>query len=116
MKVSYLLLYFLISFILSLALPTNEHTFLELLTMYFPNIFDVKTMMNAADMHGGLSKLGDDLKLERIGTQHTAGSDALLTSNTYFAMVEQHFGGFENFDKERFRGDPYGLSSSAFHF
>jgi len=40
----------------------------------------------------------------------------LLTSNTYFAVVEQHFDGFENFDKERFRGDPYGLSSSAFHF
>jgi CCR4-NOT transcription complex subunit 7/8 len=107
---------YLMKILINEDLPSSEQTFLELLITYFPNIFDVKTMMNSVGMHGGLSKLGDELGLERIGTQHTAGSDALLTSQTFFSIVEQHLGGWDAFDKDRYRGEPFGFSSSAYNF
>jgi hypothetical protein len=40
---------------------------------------------------GGLQKVADDLKIERIGPQHQAGSDSLLTAAAFFQMVEEYF-------------------------
>jgi CCR4-NOT transcription complex subunit 7/8 len=43
-------------------------------------------------MHGGLNTLADNLKVERLGPIHQAGSDSLLTSTTFFAFRKAHFG------------------------
>jgi len=51
-------------------------------------------MMTAIDgMHGGLSSLADTLQVDRIGPMHQAGSDSLLTAQTYFALIKKHFEG-----------------------
>jgi len=51
-------------------------------------------MMTAVEgMHGGLSSLADFLQIERIGPMHQAGSDSLLTAQTFFALINKHFGG-----------------------
>lgn len=51
-------------------------------------------MMTAVEgMHGGLSSLADALQVERIGPMHQAGSDSLLTAQTFFALVKKHFHG-----------------------
>lgn len=51
-------------------------------------------MMTAVEgMHGGLSSLADVLQVERIGPMHQAGSDSLLTAQTFFALVKNHLGG-----------------------
>jgi CCR4-NOT transcription complex subunit 7/8 len=51
-------------------------------------------MMTAVEgLHGGLSSLADSLNIERIGPMHQAGSDSLLTAQTYFGLVNKHFGG-----------------------
>lgn len=51
-------------------------------------------MMTAVEgMHGGLSSLADALEIDRIGPMHQAGSDSLLTAQTYFAMIKKHFNG-----------------------
>lgn len=51
-------------------------------------------MMTAVEgMHGGLSSLADFLQIERIGPMHQAGSDSLLTAQTFFALIQKHFGG-----------------------
>ncbi len=50
--------------------------------------------MTAIDgMHGGLSSLADTLQVDRIGPMHQAGSDSLLTAQTYFALIKKHFEG-----------------------
>jgi CCR4-NOT transcription complex subunit 7/8 len=51
-------------------------------------------MMTAVEgLYGGLSALADSLQVERIGSMHQAGSDSLLTAQTYFALVKKYLGG-----------------------
>ena len=84
-------------------LPVLEDAFMDLLHIYFPYIYDIKYMMTAVDgMHGGLSGLGDTLQVERIGPMHQAGSDSLLTAQTYFALIAKHLDG--TCDDAKFRG------------
>ena len=44
-------------------------------------------------MYGGLNGLADILQVERIGPMHQAGSDSMLTSSTFFTLIEKHLGG-----------------------
>jgi CCR4-NOT transcription complex subunit 7/8 len=72
-------------------LPAEEADFLALLRTYFPSIYDVKYMMTAVEgLHGGLNSLADSLNIERIGPMHQAGSDSLLTAQTYFGLLDKH--------------------------
>lgn len=75
------------------ALPTSETEFFELLKIYFPCIYDMKYLMKQqGSLHGGLNKLAEQLEVKRIGPQHQAGSDSLLTSSTFFELVNVYFG------------------------
>lgn len=92
-------------------LPDTESAFLELLQVYFPSIFDMKYVMTAVEgMYGGLNGLADILQVERIGPMHQAGSDSMLTSSTFFTLIEKHLGGV--IDDSRFRGELFGLGSN----
>lgn len=92
-------------------LPAEEDTFFDLLHTYFPTTFDLKHVAMDFDKMGGLSRLAEDLQVERIGTMHQAGSDALLTAATFFKMVEVFFDGkVENASK--YSGQLYGLGNS----
>lgn len=96
-------------------LPADETAFMELLHIYFPSIFDIKFMMTAVEgLHGGLNTLGEILKVERLGPVHQAGSDSLLTSTTFFAFVNSHFGGV--IDENRFQGELFGLGNNFTKF
>ena len=44
-------------------------------------------------LHGGLNKLAEVLEVDRIGPQHQAGSDSLLTGLTFLKLVDRFFGG-----------------------
>ncbi len=92
-------------------LPLEEAQFMELLRTYFPCIYDVKFMMTAAEgLHGGLSTLGDTLQVQRIGPMHQAGSDSLLTAQTFFALINKFLGG--HLDDTKFRGEMFGLGTN----
>lgn len=70
-------------------LPADESDFFELLHIYFPNIFDIKYLMKSCkNLKGGLQEVADQLELRRVGPQHQAGSDALLTGMAFFKMRE----------------------------
>ncbi|KAH8322626.1 hypothetical protein KR059_002005, partial [Drosophila kikkawai] len=72
-------------------LPADEGDFFELLHIYFPNIFDIKYLMKSCkNLKGGLQEVADQLELRRVGPQHQAGSDALLTGMAFFKMREVH--------------------------
>jgi CCR4-NOT transcription complex subunit 7/8 len=59
-------------------------------------------------LYGGLSQLAAGLKLTRAGSEHQAGSDALLTADAFFAMKTKFFD--ENISSEKFKDVIYGLS------
>lgn len=92
-------------------LPAEEDTFFDLLHTYFPSTFDLKHVAMDFDKMGGLSRLAEDLQVERIGKMHQAGSDALLTAATFFKMVDVFFDGkAENTTK--YSGQLYGIGNS----
>ena len=71
----------------------------------------MKYLMKFTDnLHGGLSKLAEQLDVARIGPQHQAGSDSLLTACTFFKLKQAHFA---DSDMEKYAGVLYGLGSDA---
>lgn len=48
-------------------------------------------MKSCKNLKGGLQEVADQLELRRIGPQHQAGSDSLLTGNAFFKMREVSF-------------------------
>ena len=42
---------------------------------------------------------------------HQAGSDSMLTAQTFFRLVDRHFSGLTNVDDSKFRGELYGLGN-----
>jgi len=92
-------------------LPADELEFFEVVRTYFPCIYDIKFLMKSCkNLKGGLNDLAEDLKVQRIGPQHQAGSDSLLTNTTFFKMRALFF---ENsIDDSKYLGILYGLSDA----
>ena len=115
---------YLIKLLTNKDLPNTEAEFLEMLKIFFPNVFDIKYLMKSCrNLKGGLEEVARQLevilmliyyflllsrkqnkqisfltvKIERFGPQHQAGSDSLLTGLTFFKLKEVHI--FLNFDK-----------------
>ncbi|KAK9864331.1 hypothetical protein WJX84_002927 [Apatococcus fuscideae] len=94
------------------SLPATESEFFTLLKIYFPNVFDIKYLMKFCDnLHGGLNKLAEVLDVERIGPQHQAGSDSLLTASTFRKLAKLHFAGLEGVLNHQ--GVLYGLGTDG---
>lgn len=94
-------------------LPKDEKSFLDLLKLYFPTIYDIKYMTSLCDGHfGGLQRLADDLSCPRIGPQHQAGSDSLLTMSTYFALANSKFTHDGRVDDTRYSNELYGYGTN----
>ncbi|KAK3869903.1 hypothetical protein Pcinc_024817 [Petrolisthes cinctipes] len=92
-------------------LPSEESEFFELLRLYFPSIYDVKYLMKSCkNLKGGLQEVAEQLELERIGPQHQAGSDSLLTGAAFFKMKEMFFE--DKIDDAKYCGHLYGLGTS----
>ena len=69
-------------------LPQSEKDFIELINLYFPNLYDIKYLVNDSETYkGGLNKLAKELDVERSGEIHQAGSDSQVTSDVFFRLV-----------------------------
>eukprot|EP01116_Phalansterium_solitarium_P009951 TRINITY_DN242_c3_g1_i2.p1 TRINITY_DN242_c3_g1~~TRINITY_DN242_c3_g1_i2.p1 ORF type:complete len:235 (+),score=75.13 TRINITY_DN242_c3_g1_i2:643-1347(+) len=90
-------------------LPAEEAEFFESVKTYFPCIYDIKYLMKSCkSLKGGLNDLAEDLKVERYGPKHQAGSDSMLTLFTFFKMKAEFFN--NAIDDTKFLGVLYGLS------
>jgi CCR4-NOT transcription complex subunit 7/8 len=95
-------------------LPSDEKSFFDLIKIYFPTIYDIKYMTSLCDGHfGGLQRLADDLGCPRIGPEHQAGSDSLLTMVTYFALTKAKFtNGNGEIDDSKYKNELYGYGTN----
>ncbi len=92
-------------------LPKTESEFFETLRLYFPNVYDVKYLMKSCkNLKGGLQEVANELEVPRIGPQHQAGSDSLLTGQTFFKMKEMFFE--DDIDDSKYCGHLYGLGTN----
>jgi CCR4-NOT transcription complex subunit 7/8 len=93
-------------------MPGTQETFFETLQVYCPIVYDIKYMMKSCEnLRGGLQKVAELLDVHRIGPQHQAGSDALLTAATFFKMRKDYFE--SSIDDEKFRGVIFGLGAGG---
>jgi len=102
---------YLLSQLTCQSLPESESEFLETLKIYFPNLYDIKYLMQSTDnLMGGLQKVANKLKVKRIGSQHQAGSDSLLTGQVFFKIYEKYFS--QGLDDVKYSGQICGFNSS----
>ncbi|ELQ75761.1 mRNA deadenylase subunit [Trachipleistophora hominis] len=70
-------------------LPATENEFFMFMNILFPNFYDVKYLLRGSKyLKRGLQEIAEDLGLKRVGVQHQAGSDALLTRDVFFKVKE----------------------------
>lgn len=105
---------YLLKILTTLELPEDEKSFFERLKIYFPTIYDIKYMTSLLDGHfGGLQKLADDLNCPRIGPEHQAGSDSLLTMTTFSALAKERFvTATGEIDDSKYKNELYGYGSN----
>lgn len=78
---------YLSKILLNSNLPANQTEFLRNLELLFPNFFDVKFLLRKTTMlKKGLQEIADEFGLNRIGIQHQAGSDSILTRDVFFRV------------------------------
>ena len=81
---------YMLRLLLNDNLPKNENEFLDCLKIYFPNIYDIKYLINEnEEFKGGLNKIAKELNVERIGEMHQAGSDSIVTSDVFFKLFNK---------------------------
>ena len=82
---------YLLKLLIGDFLPNNTNEFLDLMKTYFPNVYDIKYLINENDSYkGGLNKIAKDLNIERKGEVHQAGSDSLVTIEVFFKLIENN--------------------------
>ena len=70
-------------------LPKKENDFINDLSVYFPNFYDLRVLLknDQSYFQGGLSKLLYLLGIERKGIMHQAGSDAIATIDSFHKSI-----------------------------
>jgi CCR4-NOT transcription complex subunit 7/8 len=71
-------------------LPETEDLFLEQLEIYFQNFYDIRVLLKNQDsFKGSLNKIAGDLEVVRVGFNHQAGSDSIVTGEVFFRLFKR---------------------------
>lgn len=83
---------YLFKIVMCNPLPTTEPEFFKYLNMLFPNFYDVKYLLRGSKLvKKGLQEIAEELGLKRVGIQHQAGSDSLLTRDVFFGVRKMFY-------------------------
>lgn len=106
---------YLLKLLTCAPLPAEEAAFFDFFHLYFPSNYDLKYIAGDFDKMGGLNRIAEDLKVERIGTMHQAGSDALLTAATFFILLGKYCGTHEMTRErvQKYNGYLFGLGNGT---
>ncbi|KAM1219788.1 hypothetical protein ACFX2G_047817 [Malus domestica] len=80
--------------ILNEVLPHDITSFMWMMDLYFgQRVYDIKYMIRFCQgLHGGLEKVANALNVDRVaGKSHQAGSDSLLTLQTFMKLKDVYF-------------------------
>lgn len=99
------------------SLPAKQSDFFDLLHDFFPSLYDIKFLLDERSIklsgRSSLQRISEHLDVERVGPQHQAGSDSLVTCRTFFKLMQRYF---ENkLDDEKYQGVIYGLGKTSAH-
>ena len=103
---------YLLRLVTASPLPASEAEFFDLLALYFPRYIDLKHVLHAIHSpvrHGGLNALAASMQCQRVGGEHQAGSDSLLTAAVWWRMQQVYR--TEIGEPSRWTGLLYGLGS-----
>ncbi|CAG9327712.1 unnamed protein product [Blepharisma stoltei] len=83
---------YLLKTVTNQKLPETQDEFYKQLSLYFPVFFDIKFMVQGIDKYrGGLSRIAEEVGVRRFGRMHQAGSDSLVTLETFFTIKNEEF-------------------------
>eukprot|EP00835_Amoeboradix_gromovi_P004988 NODE_429_length_8748_cov_0.280148.p5 type:complete len:262 gc:universal NODE_429_length_8748_cov_0.280148:6862-6077(-) len=100
---------YLLKVLTDAPLAKHNESFFDSMKIFFPNFYDIKYLMRyCKNLKGGLQDLGDEIKIPRVGIQHQAGSDSLLTAQCFHRIKDVYFDGEI---EDSFNGYLYGLES-----
>jgi CCR4-NOT transcription complex subunit 7/8 len=70
-------------------LPEDESKFLEEVSIYFHNFYDIRYLIREKDkLKGSLNKISKEMEIIRNGAQHQAGSDSIVTAHVFFKLLQ----------------------------
>lgn len=102
---------YLYKILMAEPLPESEAQFFEMLSLFFPTMYDLKTLIRQSDkLFGGLNKVAGQLGCERVGSTHQAGSDSLLTLDVFMRLRDTVFHGLIDDSRSNIL---YGLGPNA---
>jgi len=106
---------YLLKIITGENLPESKSQFLKDLELYFNNFFDIRVIVKSYDNFSrcSLQRLAFELGVSRIGSQHQAGSDSLLTGEIFFKIIKDYVTEYEN-DVHNLYGFEIGVEESDF--
>ena len=103
---------YLLKYLINDTLPEDENSFIELVNLYFPNLYDIKYLVNDNEAYkGGLNRLAKELEVERNGEIHQAGSDSQVTSDVFFRLIRTN--AISNSDLNNGKNVIYGIGAGA---
>ena len=89
---------YLLKILTGQSLPESKAEFLKDLELYFNNFFDIRVIVKPFDTFSrcSLQRLAFELGINRVGNQHQAGSDSLLTGEIFFKIIREYVHEYEN--------------------